>query len=201
MSGKLLPLITVQSKSRPLRKAGVMRKRLMAIVFLAISACTTMGDRTVNVSEAQLQKKLDERLAIPISLLKVFDVNLSHSLVKFDKTTGRMLTTMDTSLSSQLFNEKLTGKLGISGKLRFDAPSSSIVLDDPQIEQFNLDGAGNKYNELLNALTKAVGGQMLNGLTLYTVKPEDLNIHGTQYNPKDMQITDKGLQLTLSPVR
>jgi len=42
---------------------------------------------------------------------------------------------------------------------------------------------------------------MLNGLPLYTVKPEDLKVGSTQYNPKDMQITDKGLQITLSPVR
>jgi hypothetical protein len=180
---------------------GCVMRNLVMVLALLLSACVTMGDRTVNVTEAQLQKKLDERLALPISLLKVFDVNLSHSLVTFDKTTGRMLTTMDTSLHSEVFNEKWTGKLGVSGKLRFDAATNSIVLDDPQIEQFNLDGADKQYNALLNALAKTLGGQMLNGLALYTVKPEDLNIRGTQYNPKNMQITDQGLQITLSPAK
>jgi hypothetical protein len=178
-----------------------LNKVLIGLFAIIVTACTSLGDRTVSISEGQIQQKLNEKLAIPISLLKVFDVNLSNSLVTFDKATGRMHTTMDTRLSSNLFHENLSGKIGISGKLRFDQASSSVVLDEPKVEQFNLDSADGKYNELLNALAKTVGGEMLNGLTLYTVKPEDLNIHGTQYNPKDLQITDQGLQITLSPLR
>lgn len=169
------------------------------LILLALSGCA--GDRTVNVSEVQIQQMLNEKLAIPISLLKIFDVSLSNSQVRFDKTTGRMFTTLDTHMTSNLLDKSLAGKLGISGKLRFDQASQSIVLDDPKVEQFNLDGAGSKYNDLFNALAKSVGGEMLNGIALYKVKPEDLNIRGTQYIPKDMQVTDKGLQITLSPSR
>lgn len=179
-----------------------MKKILIAFIFLLLAGCATLGgDRTVNVTGDQIAQKLNEKLALPISLLKVFDVNLSNSVVTFDKASGRMLTTMDTNLSSKLFDKSLAGKLGISGKLRFDAATSSVVLDEPKIEQFNMDGAGGKYNELLNALAKSVGGEMLNGITLYQVKPEDLKYGGTTYTPKDMQVTDKGLQLTLSPTR
>jgi hypothetical protein len=42
---------------------------------------------------------------------------------------------------------------------------------------------------------------MLTGLTLYNVKPEDLKFGGTSYSPKEMVVTDNGLQLTLSPAR
>ncbi|MFM9836503.1 MAG: DUF1439 domain-containing protein [Methylophilaceae bacterium] len=176
-----------------------MKKLLIVLVACILGACAT--DRTVHISEAQVQEMLNKKLALPISVLKIFDVNLSNSLVKFDKTTGRMNTTLDTNMSSQLLDKTLAGKLGISGKLRFDAPTQSIVLDDPKIEQLTLDGAGGKYNDLLNALAKTVGGEMLNGITLYTVKPEDLKYGGTSYSPKDMVVTDNGLQLTLSPIR
>jgi hypothetical protein len=44
-----------------------------------------------------------------------------------------------------------------------------------------------------------MGGELLNGLTLYTVKLEDLKIGSRQYRPKDMQITGKNLVITLSP--
>ena len=40
-----------------------------------------MGDRTVNVTGDQIAKKLNEKLALPIQLLKVFDVNLVTSHV------------------------------------------------------------------------------------------------------------------------
>ncbi len=177
-----------------------MRNSLITLLALFVVGCATMlGDRTVNVTGDQIAEKLNEKLAVPISLLKVFDVNLSNSLVTFDETTGRMTTTMDTKLSSQLFDESLAGKLGISGKLRFDPVKSAIILDDPKVESFNVGGEDNKFNDVLNALAKTVGGEMLNGLTLYKVKPEDLQFAGTQYSPKDMVVTNQGLQLTLTP--
>lgn len=177
-----------------------MKKILIALIALVLIGCATMmGDRTVNVTGDQIAEKLNEKLAIPISLLKVFDVNLSNSLVTFDEATGRMTTTMDTKLSSQLFNESLLGKIGISGKLRFDPVTSAVVLDEPKVESLNFDGPDAKYNDLLTALAKTVGGDMLNGLTLYTVNPEDLKVGSTQYSPKDMVVKDHGLQLTLTP--
>jgi hypothetical protein len=184
---------------------GVSMKTKFVFIVLFLMAflqgCAVMGDRTVNVTEAQIQEKLNQKLALPISLLKIFDVQLSNSLVKFDKTTGRMTTNLDTVLSSKIFDKNIAGKLGISGKLRFDAASQSIVLDEPKVENFNLDGLEGKYGDLFSALAKQVGGEMLNGLALYTVKPEDLKVGSTQYSPKDMVVTDNGLQLTLTPQR
>jgi predicted small secreted protein len=179
-----------------------MRKILIALIAFVLASCATMmGDRTVNVTGDQIAQKLNEKLALPISLLKVFDVNLSNSVVTFDKTTGRMMTTMDSKLSSQILDQSLAGKLGISGKLRFDAATSTVVLDEPKIENVSFNGVDGKFNDLFNALAKTVSGEMLTGLTLYQVKPEDLTFGGTSYSPKDMVVTDNGLQLTLTPQR
>ena len=179
-----------------------MKKKLFSLllVLLFLSGCATMmGDRTVNVTGDQIAQKLNQKLALPIQLMKIFNMNLSNSVVNFDKTTGRMTTTMDTKLSSELFDKTLNGKLGISGKLRFDAATQSVVLDEPQIENLDLDGAGGNFSKIFNSLAKTVGGEMLTGLTLYKVKPEDLKFGGTNYSPKDMIVTDNGLQLTLTP--
>lgn len=179
-----------------------MNKILILVFALILNGCATLGgDRTVNVTGDQIAQKLNEKLALPISLLKVFDVNLSNSVVTFDKASGRMITTMDSKLSSQLLDKSLAGKLGISGKLRFDAATSAVVLDEPKIENISFNGADGKFNDLFNALAKTVGGEMLTGLTLYTVKPEDLKFGGTSYSPKDMVVTDNSLQLTLTPQR
>ena len=108
---------------------------------------------------------------------------------------------MDTKLSSPLLNKSLAGQLGISGKLRFDAVTRSVILDAPKIEKLNLNGADGKYNDLFNALANTVGSDLLSGLTLYTVKPDDLKFGGITYSPKNMVVTDNGLQLTLTPQR
>lgn len=168
---------------------------------MSLFGCAGLGERTVNVTEADVQEMLNKKLLVPIELLKIFNVNLSHSIVRFDQATGRMQATFDTAVSSQIVGESLSGKLGVSGKLRFDEATQSVVLDEPSIDQFNLDGAGKKYNEILNSLAKAVGGQMLNGIALYTVNSEDLKFGGTAYIPKDMRVMDKGLQIRLIPAR
>jgi predicted small secreted protein len=180
----------------------MMKRVLFVLIALFLAGCATMmGDRTVNVTGEQIAQKLNEKFALPISLLRVFDVSLSNSIVTFDQASGRMITTMDSQLTSQLFQESLAGKLSISGKLRFDAVKNSVVLDEPMVESFDVGGANGQHKNLLNALAKTVGGDMLNGLTLYQVKPDDLYIAGIQYNPKDMQVTEHGLQITLSPLR
>jgi Protein of unknown function (DUF1439) len=178
-----------------------MNTKIFSILLILFTLYGCATDRTVNISEAQIQEMLNRKLALPISVLKIFDVNLTNSQVRLDRSSGRMFTTLDTNMTSSLLGKNLDGKIGISGKLRFDASSQSIVLDDPKIEQLTLNGVGGKYNDLLNALTKSLEGEMLNGITLYKVKPEDLSYRGSHYSPKDMQITDKGLQLTLSPTR
>ena len=179
-------------------KAKLLFTYLFLISFL-FGCATMLADRTVNVTGDQIAQKLNQKLALPIQLMKIFNMNLSNSVVNFDKTTGRMTTTMDTKLSSELFDKTLNGKLGISGKLRFDAATQSVVLDEPQIENLDLDGAGGNFSKIFNSLAKTVGGEMLTGLTLYKVKPEDLKFGGNNYSPKDMVVTDKGLQLTLTP--
>ena len=126
-------------------------------------------------------------------------MHLSNALVTFDQTTGRMHTTLDANLSSALLKQQSSGKLGLSGKLRFDTEATSVVLDEPAIEQINIGQANQQYNELINALAKTLGKEMLQGLTLYKVKPEDLKVGGTQYRPKDFVVTDRGLQIKLSP--
>ena len=53
-----------------------MRKVLIVLVVFVLAACATLGgDRTVNVTGDQIAQKLNEKLALPISLLKVFDVS------------------------------------------------------------------------------------------------------------------------------
>lgn len=192
-----------------MRFAGIMleiamikiRRFGLFVALVVLAGCATFGDRTVSISESQIQGKLNERLAIPISLLKIFDVKLSNALVRFDDATGRVHTVIDTHLASKLMNQTLAGKIAISGKLRFDAATNSVVLDDTSVEKLNFNGVDEKYNDALNEFAKVMGSELLNGLTLYTVKPEDLKIGSRQYYPKDMQVTGKGLVITLSPAQ
>jgi len=175
-------------------------KIVIAFFILVLTGCLSMmGDRRVNITSAQIQDKLNEQLAIPFSLLNVFDVRLSNALVRFDEITGRMHTTMNADLTSGVLAQTWSGQLSLSGQLRFDAATSSVVLDEPAVEQLGFTQANQQLNVLLNALGKKVGKEILTGLTLYQVKPEALKIGNTQYIPKQIVVTSRGLQIQLTP--
>ncbi len=168
------------------------------VATLALAACATLTEHTVTISEAQLQQKLQAKLIAPITVLKIFNVALSQPLIKLDGQSERMTATLD-ALITNPFSRALAGKAAISGKLRFDAHSRSVVLTDAKIESLNIDGLGGRSAELIAVLSQQLGANLLNDFPLYTLKPDDLKVAGIALTPKLMRVTPQGLQVTLSP--
>jgi len=177
------------------------KAKLLGLIFpiLFLFGCGGFSNHTVYISEQQIQSKLNEKLLIPISLLKVFDLSLSNANVKFDNETGRMHTKFDTQLLNQLNGKKMAGKLAISGNLQLDSTTNSVILNDVAVDDFMIDGVESKYSDAMGGVAKMLGSQLLNGLNLYTVKADSLKVGTTQYYPKDMKVTSRGLEVTLSP--
>lgn len=176
-------------------------KRTFWLVLLALmlTHCMTMSTRTVTLNKAQLQQKLNQKLAKPLTVLKVFHVQFSNAQVALDGTTGRMHALMDAAVQSDLMATPAVGKLGVSGVVRFDPAMNAVVLDQTAIDSFQLDGAQAGWNNLLQSLTKDLGSKWLGQWVLYEVKPEDLTYAGKRYQPADIQVTADGLQVTLKP--
>ena len=63
---------------------------LTGMLVVIIIGCSTLGHRTVSISEDEIQTRLAEKLSLPITLLKVFDVQLSNPLVKLDAASNRL---------------------------------------------------------------------------------------------------------------
>jgi hypothetical protein len=176
-------------------------KNVISRSFLALllSQCATLGERTVSVNTAQLQQKLNNKLAKPFTVMKVFHIQLSNALVSIDPGSGRIHTLMDANVQSDLLANAATGKLGLSGLVKFDQARGAVVLDQPEVDSFQLDGANRQWNGLAQQLAKNIGSQWLNQLVLYEVKPEELTYGGRHYQPTDLQVTSEGLQVTLKP--
>jgi hypothetical protein len=169
---------------------------LVCAIFLA--SCATLTERTVTVTQAQIQQKLQDKLIAPITVLKFFNVALSQPVIQLDGQTERMTASLDALVSNPL-SRALKGKATISGKLRFDVPSNAILLTDAKIESLNVEGLGSRSSELLTLLGQQLGADLLDDLPLYTLKPDDLKVAGIVFAPKQMRITPQGLQVVLSP--
>jgi hypothetical protein len=171
----------------------------LLVIFLLSRCATMMGERTVRMSASQIQQKLNHKLEKPFTVMRAFHVQLSNAQVQLDPATGRVHTTMDASIASDLLANTATGKASMSGLLKFDAVRNAVVLDQPAIDTIQLNGANNQWNGMLQQVAKEMGGKWLNQLVLYEVKPEELTYGGTRYQPTNLRVTADEVQVTLKP--
>lgn len=176
----------------------IFRNALFIVIVAILTACASQP-RTVNISEGELQQHFSEQLSLPISLLKIFDINLSNPVIKLDEGTERLNAQLDTQVINPLSGAPLMGKINISGKLYFDASRNAVMLTESRIETIDItDKAhGNKYSELFSVLAAKIGSELLNNIPLYTLKPEDLKVGNSYYTPRDFKIVGHDLKITL----
>lgn len=176
-------------------------KKLCLGLSLAImlTYCASMGERTLHMSTAQLQENMNRKLKKPITVLRVFHVQLSNARVSVEQGSGRIHTLMDANIHSDLLANAATGKLGLSGVLNFDQTRQVVVLDQPEVDSLQLDQAGSEWNALAQQLAKEIGRQWFKQVVLYELKPEDLTYAGRRYQPNQFKVSQEGLSVTLKP--
>jgi hypothetical protein len=178
------------------------RLGLISMAACIVAACAALGGpRTVTLSEAQLNRLMDERMNKTLTFLKLFDVSLSNPKVTLDPENGRVITALDAALKNPFSGNRLTGGAKISGKLNFDPKTNSIVLAEPRTEEFKLDGLPTQYASQINAIGKMVAGEFMRDFTLYTLKPEDLKRDGVSYAPGKFEVRKDALAITLNPAK
>lgn len=171
----------------------------VVLLSLLLTHCVSMGERTVRMNTAQIQQKLNQKLAKSFTVLKVFHIQLSNALVSMDPVSGRIHTLMDAHVQSDLLADAATGKISLSGLVKFDQARQAVVLDQPTVDHLQLDGAQAEWQGLVQQLAQRLGSKWLDQLVLYEVKPEDLSYAGRQFQPTALQVTAEGLQVTLKP--
>ncbi len=193
-------LLSARSRAYSLETFVMNLTKFAALALAAaLSACTTLTEHTVTISQTQLQERLQAKLIAPIKVLNVFEVALSRPMIQLDAGSERMFASLDAVVSNPV-TRALSGKATLSGKLRFDPISQSVLLTQPKIEALTIDGLGARSSELLSVLSQQLGSDLLHDLPLYTLKPDDLRVAGIRFAPKLMRITPQGLQVTLSPL-
>lgn len=173
---------------------------LLPTLLLLLSACAS-SPRTISISESELQSRITEELSVPTTLLRIFDVNLSNPVIRLDGDAQRLHASIDTRISNPLTQKSVQGMIGISGKLGFDAASSTVMLSESRVEKLDIQGMelDDTHNELLNLLAAKLGAELLSNIPLHTFKPDDLKIGNRRYVPTDFRIVGRDLKITLLP--
>lgn len=170
-------------------------------VFLLASCASLIGERHIDIPLATLQQALSNRFPFNNRYLELFDITVSNPRVALQPDTQRIITSMDTSIAPPFLNRVWTGSFAVSGILRFDSSRNALVLGEPRMEKFQVDGLDARYTSQLTKVSGLLVEQLLKETPLYTFRQEDLQYAGTSFMVSKITTKADGLMVTFEPVK
>lgn len=174
----------------------------VALATLILSSCATLlppQPREFRLTEAQLQDLVGKPFATAQTYLGLLDIRLTAPRVSLQPDSNRVLTAMHVSVDAPLIDRPWTGAVSISGRLRFDRASNTILLEEPRAESFRVDGVSTVYADRVNKIGGWLSEQVLRGFPVYKLKPEDLRFGDVSYEPSEFKVKPGELTINLVP--
>lgn len=177
------------------------RRRWLALagataLAAGLSACAGLPfGNDYTFSESQLQRALERKFPFDRRVLAVLDVNLTHPRLTLLPERNRLAVSVDATVTHPLGGAPLTGTLAIDSALAYDPATLSVVLRDPEVETFTIDGLPDRWSRQLNAAGALIATQLLQGAPIYTFKPEQLNIGGAMRQPGAITVLSHGVNV------
>jgi hypothetical protein len=183
-----------------------MKRRIVSfaliIISVVLSSCATlMGPREVEIPLARLQESISRRFPFNNRFLELLDIRVTNPRVTLQPESNRILTSMDTVVAPPFMKNAWTGNFAVSGQLRFDPSRNALVLAEPRVETFNVNGLDPLYANQLTRVGSLLAEQILKDVPLYTFHPEDLRYAGAAFNPTKITTRPDSLVVTFEPAR
>lgn len=174
----------------------------MSFVAIVLASCATLlGPRDMEIPLARLQESIAKRFPFNNRYLDLLDIRVSNPRVTLLPESNRILTSMDTAVAPPFLKKSWNGNLSVSGQLRFDPARSALVLAEPRVEQFAVNGLDPLYANQITKVGALLTEQLLKELPLYTFRPEDFGYAGARFIPAKITTRANSLVVTFEPAR
>jgi hypothetical protein len=162
-----------------------------------LAGCASFGGH-YTFSQRELQAALERKFPFNKRYLEVFDIQLANPQLTLDPARNRISLQFDATLDNKLFfRQPLNGRFALYSGLRYDAPTRSVVLQDPQVLQFDVQGLPGQFSRQLNALGGVLAEQLLQDYPLYTFRPDQLRVAGAAVEPGTITVLPDGVAVTV----
>jgi hypothetical protein len=183
-----------------------MRLKLTALIvsiatMLLASCATLLGPRNVEIPLAQLQDAIASRFPFNNRYLELLDISVTNPRIALQPDTNRVLTSMDASVAPPFLKRSYKGNISVSGNLKFDPSRNALVLAEPRMERFAVDGLDPLYANQITKVGSLLAEQILKDIPLYTFQPEDLRYGGTSFIMSKITTKPNSLVVTFEPAR
>lgn len=169
-------------------------------VSISLAACASMFPFIPDhytFSRGDVQKAVARKFPYERTVAQVVDVALANPAVNLLPDQNRVAVQLDAHFTSPFLREPVSGKFTVSGQLAYDAPSRSVVLKAPAVDNLVLDGDAQMYAQQVGAAAGLLATQVLTNYPIYTFKPEQLQFAGVNYEPGTITILTNGIRVAI----
>lgn len=184
-----------------------MKKLVKSLALLALAAgmlvsCAGLvGPRDIDIPLEKMQGSLDRRFPLHNRALELFDIELSRPQLDMQPESDRMSLSLDALVAPAFLRQSWRGKLVLSGRLYVDAPRGAVLMAEPRVERFTVDGVDEARQRQLGKIANLLMDKVVNDVPLYHFRPEDLRYAGVQFVPTRISTTARGLRVSVEPAR
>ncbi|KVM56020.1 hypothetical protein WJ58_14365 [Burkholderia ubonensis] len=148
-------------------------------------------------SRGDAQKAVARKFPYQKTVAQVLDVSLANPVVGLLPDQNRIAVQFDAHFVSPFLRAPVNGKFTVSGQLAYDAPSRSVVIKAPAVDNLTLDGDAQMYAQQIGAAAGMIATQLLTDYPIYTFKPEQLQFAGVNYEPGTITILTNGIRVAI----
>lgn len=175
---------------------------LFSLFLLALAGCAGLaGPRDIELPLHKLQSALDRRFPINNRALELFDIALSRPRLSTLHDSGRIALTLDASVAPAFLRKSWRGSLALSGRLYIDPARNAVMMAEPAVDSFVVDGVGEAQQRQLTRVASVLMEKVVADVPLYHFRPDELRYGGVQFVPTHIVTSARGLVVSVEPVR
>ncbi|MEJ7808237.1 MAG: DUF1439 domain-containing protein [Telluria sp.] len=179
-----------------------MKKLIHILLLLVLTGCAgLLGPRDIALPLDKLQSGLDRRFPMHHRAMELFDIELTRPRLSTLPDSGRIALTLDASVAPAFLRRSWRGTLALSGRLYLDPSRNAVMMADPGIDRFVIDGLDASRQRQLHKLANALMHQVVADMPLYHFRPEELRYGGVQFVPTRIVTNARGLVVSVEPAR
>lgn len=175
---------------------------LIAAGIALLSACASLlGPREIELPLYKLQAALSRQFPFNSRYLELFNITVSNPRLALQPDTNRVITTVDALIAPPFVQQSWRGSFTLSGLLALDPGRHAVLLADPRMDNFVLDGVDPAYTAQIAKIGGLLAEQILKNVPLYTFDPEDFRYAGSSFIPSKITTKSNGLVVTFEPAK
>lgn len=180
---------------------SLLRRAVMLALPATLMACGALeGPRSVSLSEAELQRRIEQAFPLERRVLELLELSLSAPKLRLIPERNRLAAELDIGARDRLRGGQWSGRLAFESALRYDAAEQSLRLAQVRVMQLTL-GSGGASQAQAERIGSVLAERVLEGFTVYRLPADKAaSLQRAGMVPGDVAVNARGVEITLVPV-